>query len=277
MRTLENFSICLTVFNNEQTIEKCLDSVIKTCPGAEVVIVESLSTDDTYDKIRKFEPRVRCVRVRCTRGRGFQLAAELSTTKYFAFIAGDWVLKRGFSELLRGYENRFNNTALLLEEKTPYVSTPLLIVPRTCFFSVGGYRPMQSGEDLDLWLRLAEKGLLLCTDVNPFVLHLRSPRARRNLKKMFGFYYGLSLAGFGMCWRLTPTFPIRFLAHLAAYPRRDKSNLAGRRIGALDLRIDFIKRLGILFNCYVDSQQILNQLITSSAKEMLTNSSSAVI
>jgi len=89
---------------------------------------------------------------------------------------------------------------------------------------------------------------------------MKSPR---NPKRLFDFYYGLTLAGHGICWRLTPTFPIRLLAYLAGYARRDKSNLAGRRINALDLRIDFVKRLGILFNCYVDSQRILDLLQSS--------------
>lgn len=263
--SFSDFSICLTILNNESTISRCLSSITKFCPEAEIVVVESFSTDRTFAIASSFK-NVKCHRKKCDRGEGFQSAASLASGKFLAFMAGDWEVLESIGGLLKAYRRFYGEKGLLLEAKKPrqQVFTPLLLIPKEAFLRVGGFRSLQYGEDQDLYVRLAADGLLLCTDVNPFIYHNREAnRSRTTLsfaKVQFDYYHALSLAGFGMSWRMTPLFPIRLLGYLTAYPRRDKANHAAKRIGSMDIRIDLQKRMNALYHCYLPPTDLFSKI-----------------
>ena len=175
--------------------------------------------------------------------------------------------------LLKGYESAFGQVCLLLRSNQGRISTPLLVAPRTAILAVGGIRPMQYGEDQELWLRLASNGLLKCTDFNPFIIHDRDPERLKFRTKVirseFEYYFGLSAAGFGMCWIPTITFPVRFLAYLFACSSRDSSNVIAKKFGRLDLRIDFLRRLDSMFHCYISPEELMNTLAQNSSESTL--------
>lgn len=236
---------------------------MKFCPEAEIVVVESFSTDSTFAIASSFK-NVKCHRKKCSRGEGFQIAASFASRKFLAFMAGDWEVLESIGGLLKAYQRFYGEKGLLVEAKTDRLPTPLLLVPKDVFLRAGGFRSFQYGEDQDLWIRLAADGLLRCTDVNPFIHHNRDVN-RSNItlsfaKMQFDYYHALSLAGFGMSWRLTPLFPIRLLGYLTAYPGRDKTNHAAKRVGSMDIRIDLTKRLDMLYHCYLPPTDLFSKI-----------------
>lgn len=68
---MELISIILPVYNGEQLIERCIESILKqTYKNFELIIVNDGSTDKTLEKIQKYEDeRIRIINQSPTRNR----------------------------------------------------------------------------------------------------------------------------------------------------------------------------------------------------------------
>lgn len=98
-----NISVCITVFNEEKTISKLLDSLLlQTKKPNEIIIVDNFSTDKTVEIIRHFQKKNKHIKLlieKCTRGKGRNLGVEVSKNELIAMTdAGciachDWLEK----------------------------------------------------------------------------------------------------------------------------------------------------------------------------------------
>lgn len=106
-------SIIIPVFNKEEYLKQCIESVIKqTYENIEIIIIDDGSTDDSFNIIKKYSQKDRRIiaikkkneGVSKTRNYGLNLAKG----EYIAFVdADDWIEKDYLLEL---YKNRSDLT-----------------------------------------------------------------------------------------------------------------------------------------------------------------------
>lgn len=86
-------SVCITVFNEEKSILRLLDSLLKqTKKAEEVVVVDGGSKDKTVEIIRHYQKknkRIKLLVQRCTRSRGRNLAVEFARSEIIAMTDAD--------------------------------------------------------------------------------------------------------------------------------------------------------------------------------------------
>lgn len=187
-------SVVIPAYNSSETIGRALDSVFRqSFADFEVVIVDDGSTDDLAGALAPYGDRIDLVRqanagasaarncgVRRSRGEllafldaddfwherklELQVAAfarhpdiVLCCTHQRHWYAGQPnpyvpLADDVFPEI--EYSRDFN--AMFL---APYLGTPGVMIPRTLFFELDGFREdLASAEDIDLWLRAAFRG-----------------------------------------------------------------------------------------------------------------------
>lgn len=79
----------ITTWNSELLLPLCLDSVRRTAPDAEVVVLDNESTDSTLEIARRFGARV--VSKRCGQADALNTLAGMSSRPYTALIHADVV------------------------------------------------------------------------------------------------------------------------------------------------------------------------------------------
>ncbi|MBN1255767.1 MAG: glycosyltransferase family 2 protein [Deltaproteobacteria bacterium] len=82
---MEKISVYVLTFNNERTIERCLESIRW---ADELVIVDSYSTDDTLDRCRRFTNQV-YQRKWTNHQDQYQYAADLTANRWVMFVDAD--------------------------------------------------------------------------------------------------------------------------------------------------------------------------------------------
>jgi glycosyltransferase involved in cell wall biosynthesis len=83
---MKSISFCSTVYNNYNTIEHGILSLIKAVKRLdvryEIVVVDNFSSDGTYElllRLRREIPTLKIIRKKCSRGSGRQLAFYYSS------------------------------------------------------------------------------------------------------------------------------------------------------------------------------------------------------
>ncbi len=143
-------NLCLysTVYNNVQYVERSISSVWR--PDAEIVIVDSFSTDGTYEKLLSLKKdfNLRLYRYKCSRGLGRQIALtkclENSITAYFDM---DTVYYKVFHQLI-DWATQQQDLRILV----PYV--PTYIAKRETILKRGGWRDLNYLEDNEMNARI---------------------------------------------------------------------------------------------------------------------------
>jgi glycosyltransferase involved in cell wall biosynthesis len=132
-----------------------MDSVIRQAAGLdfEVVVVDNFSEDGSYQALAAYASSVpmQLVRRQCSRGVGREIAFELSRGDYVVTFDLDTVYNADWGRLLRwaiGNRIEFGLSSAYSQ-----------VHPRSALKAVGGWRDFQYWEDVDLWVRLANKGL----------------------------------------------------------------------------------------------------------------------
>ena len=110
-------SIIIPVYNNEQYIEKCIQSVLnQTFENFEVIVINDGSTDksgEILEKLNREDSRIILIEqknqgVAVARNRGMNKA----TGKYITFVDGDDYLKNNYIEKMYSYSDVYRTYRL---------------------------------------------------------------------------------------------------------------------------------------------------------------------
>lgn len=102
-------SIIIPVYNTEQYLHKCLDSVInQTFEDIEIIVIDDASTDNSATIVKEYQKkdnRIVLVNVTCNGGlsNARNIGVKKSTSKYIAFVDSDDWIRKDYVEFL------FNN------------------------------------------------------------------------------------------------------------------------------------------------------------------------
>jgi len=179
-RTAPTYSICATNYNSERRLRESLESIINQIDSSfEIVIVDSMSTDDSKEILKHYsdEGAIKLFRVHCSRGKGRQIAFEKCSGKYvISNLDFDDVFKPRLRELLTKYHNACEGYLLWarsLDSRSFWGEEGFMVAPRTLIARTGGWRDLQIGEDWELARRVAAVGsykwsyFKLMEDINP--------------------------------------------------------------------------------------------------------------
>jgi glycosyltransferase involved in cell wall biosynthesis len=193
-------TVVIPVFNRPAAVRRAIASVLaQTCRDLEIIVVDDGSTDASAAAVAAIaDPRIRLIRHERNRGGSAarNTGIKAGTAPYVAFLDSDdeWlptkverqleVFRRSGERLglvYTGVERVFDdgsvcreiprgeaNFTLALLKATAIVETSLGMVRRSALEATGGFdESLPSCQDLDLWLRLAER---FSADVVPEVL-----------------------------------------------------------------------------------------------------------
>jgi len=148
-------SVCTTVYNSRNTVEKSLESIAAALHDFdyEIVVVDNFSTDGTYEIILELSKRypIRIFRYRCSRGLGRSIAVRLSRGRYLMYADLDCLyygdaLKRMLSGYLRSSYKDSKCIGLLCPKQ---------------ILEKNNFRDLNRTEDIDLYTRLLQKNLVI--------------------------------------------------------------------------------------------------------------------
>ena len=183
-------SVLMGVYNCEDTVIKAIESIQnQTVTDWELIICDDGSSDNTYEKVCLIkDKRVKVIRNKQNRGLPYSLnrCLKYATGEYVARMDGDDVslpnrfekelaiLQQGEFEIVSSWMNLTDDDGniwgVLRNKEYPQredlitssaIAHPVVMMKSGCLRAVKGYRNLsktQRVEDVDLWIRLYEKG-----------------------------------------------------------------------------------------------------------------------
>ncbi len=100
---MEKISVILPVFNEEMLIERCIDSILKqTYKNFELIIVNDGSTDETLEKIKKYNDNRIKIYSQKNQGAGQarNKGLEEATGDFICFVDSDDTINKNFLEIM---------------------------------------------------------------------------------------------------------------------------------------------------------------------------------
>lgn len=216
-------SIVIPAFNCENTLKKCLDSLLGlTWPNVEIIIINDGSTDRTPEILSKFSG----ITIINTRNRGPSNARNSGIKKakgeYIAFTDSDCIVKPDWlDELYRGFteekvagvggdqqspadESHFGKTIQDFMKtvgfftdylknrrkliKTNHNPTCNVLYRKSILLEIGGFdEKLWPGEDVDIDLKILRKGYSLFYNPKAVVYHYR-PQNLKAFSRMMERY-----------------------------------------------------------------------------------------
>jgi len=156
------YSICITHYNNGNTLEGSLRSILSQIDSTfEIVVVDNKSTDGSREALEKYakDGVLKLIVERCSIGRGRQIAFEHSTGDYvISNIDFDDQILPKLQVALAKYEQSCGSDLLRIESvdiRNFWGGESFNVAPRTLLTSLGGWRDLQLGEDWELSRRAA--------------------------------------------------------------------------------------------------------------------------
>jgi len=145
-----------TNYNTAPITRQSLESVLAAVRGLdyELVCTDNFSDDGSWEVLSEYRDRgypFTLVRMRCGRGLGRRVALQRTRGDIVVMFDLDTVYNEDWQRLFRWY----------LENRPPYalIATYSGFYPKAALDAVDGWRDFQYWEDVDLWIRLAVKGL----------------------------------------------------------------------------------------------------------------------
>ena len=210
-------SVCITVFNEEKSISKLFESLLKQSKKPnEIVIVDGGSTDNTVQIIRHLQKkgkRIKLLVEKCSRSKGRNLSVELAKNNIIAITDGDCVpdknwLKRitaSFKhkevDMVAGFYKMIANTP-----KEKALSYFLAVTPRrfnasflpstrsiafrkSLWEEVGGFPDSKdnSAEDTDFNYEVVKRGAGIAREKNAIVSWKIPTRLVDAMKKFYDY------------------------------------------------------------------------------------------
>jgi glycosyltransferase involved in cell wall biosynthesis len=155
----------MTQYNNRPTIKQSLDSILNQIDSSfEIIVVDNKSTDGSQEILQEYSNagKLKLISVRCSRGRGRQIAFENSSGYYIiANLDFDDIFKPRLRELLERYEEMCGEDHLWvrsLDKGGFWGEEGCKIAPRDLISGLGGWRDLQFAEDWELARRAARSG-----------------------------------------------------------------------------------------------------------------------
>ena len=206
-------SVVITVLNEERHVGRLLESLLAQEPPFEVVVVDALSRDGTWEILTQFAARhpdkVRVIQRYGSRGIGRNAGVALARGEFVAFIDGDCFADSRWLHELRGGLATSDVTAgktialgpkryaqlgrveLFLKESDVTFPSCNLAYRRSLFLALGGFDPrFITAEDIDLNLRATERGARIVAASGAVVYHEMRPTLVRFLLQAFWNGYG---------------------------------------------------------------------------------------
>lgn len=201
-------SIVIPCYNHEQFVQEAIQSIIdQDYENIELIVIDDGSKDDSVGKIKEMIPackeRFFRFEFRCRANKG--LCATLNESldwingEFFSPLASDDVafknkitfliekIKKDKADVVFGRivssnkiklihkkdksPKRHNFYDLLIQENIP--PAPASLIKRNVILEVGGFDVSTKLEDWDLWLRLADKGKVLLSYLEPVAFYRR--------------------------------------------------------------------------------------------------------
>lgn len=176
-------SVIIPVLNEAKNLESTLSRLRVTCPGAEVIVVDSGSEDGTSAVVQRFS-WVKGLSSRRGRARQMNAGASVAKGEILLFLHADTLLPAGaaaaiveaFSDpdIVAGrFDIRFDNPRpvfkviaffINLRSRLTNICTgdQVLFVRRKTFEELGGYPDIPLMEDVELTRRLKRRGGMSC-------------------------------------------------------------------------------------------------------------------
>ncbi len=188
MNNFIRYSYCVTVYNSVEAIQRFYRSISTSMnDNSELVIVDSFSNDGTYEellKIKEKDSRVKVIRKKCLRGKGRQLAIDVSKGEIIVILDVDGEYFN-VEKYIREFEQRYEDKLLVYWIRVAGFDLRIVIGKRKTFELLGGYPNLNNTEDLYLYrvaehLGLLERGTIPRSDVIPiYIKNLSSGNERR--------------------------------------------------------------------------------------------------
>lgn len=188
-------SIIISVYNNEQTIDKCIEAILKqTFQDFELIIIDDNSSDSSWHQIeayRKIDKRINVYRNSVNLGlaKSLNRAICLSQYKLIARMDGDDYPNEKWLESLYCFLSKNKNIdivgsfATLINSKGEIIGNsvkptehneiikalrysnpiihPSVVIRREVFKKLSGYNSkLTKAQDLDLWHRASRRGFI---------------------------------------------------------------------------------------------------------------------
>lgn len=154
------YSICGTVYNSAEVIEEAIKPLLNLGDEVEVIITDNKSRDGTYEILKKYEPKVKTISLKCSRGLGRNKAIESAQGDIIIIIDFD-VAIFNISNVISFYEkNNFKDYLLLIIPPKMKCNSNLMIGTKEIFNYIGGYPDLNFGEDIYLWKKAEAVGVL---------------------------------------------------------------------------------------------------------------------
>jgi glycosyltransferase involved in cell wall biosynthesis len=219
---MPKFSIVIPVYNRPQEVDELLNSlVLSTFDDFEIIIIEDGSSVKCDEVVGKYNSKL-AVRYRYQDNSGPGPArnhgALLAKGEYLIFLDSDIIVPSNYLEIVNQYlvatpldcfggPDQSHPSFTPIQKAISYAMTsPLttggirgakkkmdrfyprsfnLGIKRLDFESINGFSAMRFGEDLDLSMRIIEKGLTTGLIVDAFVYHKRRTNFRAFYKQVF--------------------------------------------------------------------------------------------
>ena len=144
-------SFCTTNYNCAHILRKHLDSIYGQLSEEEFeyIVVDNLSKDESLEILNDFAKRHRNMKVvsrKCSMGTGRQIAFSHSKGDYIVVVDTDTVYYPIMREFLDSYLNNYRDFAV----QAIYCG----IFPRGIWMQVDGRHDFNTGEDLEMWMRI---------------------------------------------------------------------------------------------------------------------------
>ena len=153
------YSICITHYNNVETVSKSLDSILGQIDVSfEVIVVDNFSNDGSEEILREYQEKgkVRLFTKKCSRGEGRQIALENALGDYIiSHIDMDDVYRERLRELIDLYHSKCEGKVMVAISSLKDWTQNVTLGPKEFISKIGGWRDLQFGDDWDLWSRAA--------------------------------------------------------------------------------------------------------------------------
>lgn len=155
-----DLSVVIPAFNEAEGIGTTLEGLLAAVPGAEVIVVDDCSRDDTLGAAARF-PGVRVVRHTFNRGQGAALKTgmRLATRAYVAWFDAD--NEHRSEDLLRIVRRcKGENLAAVIGQRTTNSASLTRALGKSIIRAIGRGLKIHAGSDLNCGLRVFRRTLI---------------------------------------------------------------------------------------------------------------------